>query len=185
MTMRGYFGVGVEGISKGANLGNLVRSSHAFGASFFFTVAPNVEMDEIRVSDTAASSLHLPFYVYDKVGDLMLPKGCELVGVEFLPDAVDLPSFRHPTQAAYVMGPEMGNLSPEMLKLCHHVIKIPMKFCVNVGVAGALVMYDRLVSTGRFAPRPVKPGGPTEALEMEAFGLHRRISRREKAQKVT
>ena len=36
--MRGYFGIGVEGISKAMNLGNLMRSAHAFGASFFFTV---------------------------------------------------------------------------------------------------------------------------------------------------
>jgi len=178
--MRGFFGMGVEGISKGANLGNLVRSTHAFGGSFFFTVAPNVDEDEIRVSDTAASSLHMPFYNFGSIDKMMLPAGCELVGIEFLPDAVDLPSFHHPLRAAYVLGPEMGNLSPAMLELCDHVIKIPMKFCVNVGVAGALVMYDRLVSMGRFAPRPARPGGPTETLEMQLFGQHRRISRRAK-----
>jgi hypothetical protein len=37
-----------------------------------------------------------------------------------------------------------------------------MKFCVNVGVAGAIVMYDRLISMGRFAPRPVSAGGPRD-----------------------
>jgi tRNA G18 (ribose-2'-O)-methylase SpoU len=176
---RGFFGMGVEGISKGANLGNLVRSSHAFGASFFFTVAPNVDLYEIRASDTAASNLHMPFYNFESVPKMMLPQGCALVGVEFLPDAVDLPSFCHPARAAYVLGPEMGNLSPDMLALCDHVIKIPMKFCINVGVAGALVMYDRLVSMGRHAPRPVKAGGPTEALQMHPFASHRRFSRTE------
>ena len=35
-----------------------------------------------------------------------------------------------------------------------------MKFCVNVGVAGAIVMYDRLISMGKFADRPVHEGGP-------------------------
>jgi tRNA G18 (ribose-2'-O)-methylase SpoU len=178
---RGFFGMGVEGISKGANLGNLVRSTHAFGGAFFFTVNPQVDMDDIRVSDTAASALHMPFYVYDSVKKMMLPEGCQLVGVEFLPDAVDLPSFHHPARAAYVLGPEMGNLSPEMLALCDHVIKIPMKFCINVGVAGALVLYDRLVSTGRHAPRAARPGGPTEDLTMKPLGGHRRFSRRDKA----
>ena len=33
--LRGYFGVGVDGISKPMNLGNLVRIAHAFDASFF------------------------------------------------------------------------------------------------------------------------------------------------------
>ena len=36
--MRGYFAIGVEGISKEMNVGNLFRSAHVFGASFVFTV---------------------------------------------------------------------------------------------------------------------------------------------------
>ena len=36
---RGYFAIGIEGISKAVNLGNLLRSAHAFGASFVFTIA--------------------------------------------------------------------------------------------------------------------------------------------------
>ena len=29
--MRGFFAIGAEGISKPMNLGNLIRSAHAFG----------------------------------------------------------------------------------------------------------------------------------------------------------
>ena len=36
--MRGYFGIGVERVSKPMNVGNLFRSAHAFGASFIFTI---------------------------------------------------------------------------------------------------------------------------------------------------
>jgi len=36
--MRGYFGVGVEGISKSYNLGAVLRTANAFGASFAFTI---------------------------------------------------------------------------------------------------------------------------------------------------
>ena len=97
-----------------------------------------------------------------------------------MPEAGELPSFRHPTRAAYVLGPEMGDLSPEMLGQCQHVIKIPMKFCINVGVAGALVMYDRAISMGRFADRPVAPGaaGITETENLRTHQeSHRRITR--------
>ena len=45
-----------------------------------------------------------------------------------------------------------------------------MKFCVNVGIAGALVMYDRMLSMGRRAPRPVAPGGPLEELPKHQHG---------------
>ena len=157
---RGYFGIGVEGISKPMNVGNLLRSAHSFGASFFFTISPAVDVKEMKASDTSDSFGHLPFYNFEKVSDLIVPLNTSLVAVEFLPDAVELPSFRHPQQAIYVLGPEGGNVSPEMLARCQHKLKIPMKFCINVGVAGAIVMYDRLISMGRFADRPVHEGGP-------------------------
>lgn len=173
--MRGYFGIGVEGISKEQNVGTIARSAHSFGASFFFTIAPDVDMDALRVSDTADSFDHLPYYEYKDVASFELPQKCSLVAVELVEDAVELPSFRHPVRAAYVLGPEMGSVSEAMLEKCEHKIQIPMKFCVNVGVAGALVMYDRVISMGRFAPRPVKAGGPTEALEIQKLGHRRRI----------
>ena len=36
--MRGYFGIGIEGVSKPMNLGSLLRTAHAFNASFVFTI---------------------------------------------------------------------------------------------------------------------------------------------------
>jgi tRNA G18 (ribose-2'-O)-methylase SpoU len=176
MDMRGYFSMGVEGISKEYNLGNLVRSAHAFGASFFFTVTPHLDFKAMRVSDTSGALDHIPYYQYDSVPQMDLPMECTLVGIEFIEESIELPSFRHPTRAAYVLGPEMGNLSPEMLARCEYVIKIPMKFCVNVGVAGALVMYDRMLSMGRFAERPVSTGGPTQSLTKKSHS-HRRFTR--------
>jgi tRNA G18 (ribose-2'-O)-methylase SpoU len=157
---RGYFGIGVEGISKPMNVGNLLRSAHAFGASFFFTISPEVDVKAMQASDTSGAFDNLPFYNFEKPEDLLLPYQTSLVAVELLEDAVELPSFRHPKSAVYVLGPELGNVSDAMLARCDYSIKIPMKFCINVGVAGALVMYDRLLSMGRFADRPVHEGGP-------------------------
>ncbi len=180
MNMRGYFGVGVEQISKEYNAGNLVRSAHAFGASFFFTVASKVDLKLVKVSDTADSFDHMPLHQFENVEAMTLPEGCALVGVEFTDDSVELPSFRHPVRAAYVLGPEMGSLSPEMVERCDHVVKIPMKFCVNVGVAGALVMYDRMLSMGRFAERPVRAGGPDERKAGPVYGNRRKVRRKSK-----
>jgi tRNA G18 (ribose-2'-O)-methylase SpoU len=179
--IRGYFGIGVEGISKEYNLGNLVRSAHAFGAHFFFTIAPAIDTEKLRASDTANSFNHMPYFQYDTRHDLKLPAQCALVAIELTDDAIALPSFRHPERAAYILGPEMGSVSSETLALCDHTIKIPMKFCVNVGVAGALVMYDRLISTGRHLPRPVHAGGPNPALD-ETF-VHRHGGHRRKVRK--
>lgn len=168
--MRGYFGIGVEGISKPMNLGNLMRSAHAFDASFFFTVAPAFDARSVARSDTSDAAQHLPLYTFASVEEMVLPRGCQLVGIEFAEESQELPSFRHPPAAAYVLGRERGSLSPEMAARCDAVVKIPTKFCINVGVAGAIVMYDRLVSLGRFARRPVGFRAESEPLPEHVRG---------------
>lgn len=153
--MRGYFGVGVEGSSKIMNAGNLLRTTHSFGGSFFFFVNSVFDRYELEHSDTARSLGGMPVYHFDGAADMILPKGCKLIGVELTDDAIDLPLFHHPAQAAYILGPELGSLSPEMQARCDHIVKIPMKFCVNVGVAGAIVIYDRLINNSRQYERPL------------------------------
>lgn len=168
--MRGYFGIGVEGLSKAMNAGSLFRTAHAFGASFVFTVGAVYPREEGRRADTSDTPGSLPLLEFDDPGTLALPKGCALIGVELLDEATLLPEFRHPRQAAYVLGPERGSLSPDLAALCDHVVKIPTKFCMNLAIAGAVVMYDRVTSLGRFADRPVAPGGPVGVLPVHEFG---------------
>jgi tRNA G18 (ribose-2'-O)-methylase SpoU len=167
--MRGYFGIGAEGISKPMNLGNLVRSAHAFGASFVFLVDAHYSVNS-TLSDTSQAEAQLPLYRFASVADLVLPGRCRLIGVELLEEAIELPSFRHPLNAAYVFGPERSSLSAPMVARCDHVVRIPTRFCINLAAAGAIVMYDRLLCLGRHAPRPVRSGGPTEALEPHVHG---------------
>ncbi len=185
--MKGYFGIGVERISKAANVGTLFRTAHAFGASFIFTVASQYRKSDLRASDTADTPRSLPLHEFADVAAVRLPKECRLVGIEITQDAVDLPSFHHPRQAAYVLGSEREGLSPELLAHCHHVIRIPMRFSVNLAVAGAIVMYDRLIQLGRFAPRPVAEGSPALELPAHVFGepLYKRKNRRRAAEKKT
>jgi tRNA G18 (ribose-2'-O)-methylase SpoU len=166
--MRGYFGVGAERISKAMNLGAVLRTAHAFGASFVFTIGAHHRSREVRLSDTSRTEGHVPLYEWPQFTDLRLPKGCSLVGVELDPDAVDLPSFKHPLNAAYILGPEKGDLSAEAKSACAHLVKIPTKFCVNLSVAAALVMYDRILSLGGYPARPVRSGGPPPADEWRA-----------------
>ena len=63
---------------------------------------------------------------------------------------MELPRFRHPSCAAYVFGAERFSLSPQMLSLCEFVVKIPTRFSINVGMAGAIVLYDRMMTSGAF-----------------------------------
>ena len=129
-------------------------------------------------TDTSASHRNLPFFRYDSLEDFRLPTGCALVGIELIEDAVDLPAFHHPRMAAYVMGPELGSLSPAMLARCDHVVKIPTAFCINVAIAGAIVMYDRLRMLGGLRRAVTTHGGAEPAPERRHGGRFLRTPRK-------
>jgi tRNA G18 (ribose-2'-O)-methylase SpoU len=166
--MRGYFAVGVEGGNKIGNLGNLMRTAHGFGASFVFTIGG--EHFSHRRSDTSRVEENVPLYRFDTLEEVLLPDRCQIVGVELVDEAIDLPSFTHPHQAAYIMGPERGSLSEAAMARCDHLIKIPTSFCLNQATAGAVVMYDRVRTLGRWPVRPVTPMGSPEPLPVHVSG---------------
>ncbi len=167
---RGYFGIGAEGVSKSANMGALLRTGHAFGAAFCFSIGAGWDARAGRQADTADTPAHVPLWRFPDLASLHLPRECALVGIELLDDAVDLPSFRHPLNAAYVLGPERSGLSGPLRARCRHVVRIPTRFALNLAVAGALVLYDRLLQHGRYTDRPVAAGGPDAPLQ--AAGSH-------------
>ncbi len=136
---------------------------------FLFTIGGNYRQRKSD-GDTSHARDQVPLYEYETVGDLLLPAGCRLVGVELLDEAIELPSFKHPPQAAYILGPERGNLSDEVAALCDDVVKIPTSFCVNVAMAGAIVMYDRTISTGKFSERALSSLSPSELPPMHVHG---------------
>lgn len=168
--MRGYFGIGVAGVSKAMNVGSLLRSAHAFGASFVFTIAAAYARGEGKLADTSDTPGSVPFYEFDTTADFRLPVGCALVGIELTEDAIDLPRFRHPTSCAYVLGAERTSLPPDFLARCEHVVKIPTRFSLNLALAGALVMYDRVLSLGGYPVRPTRPGGAPLVMTKTVFG---------------
>ena len=172
--MRGYFGIGIAGVSKAMNVGSLLRSAHAFGASFVFTIAAAYARGEGKLADTSDTPGSVPFYEFATLADFRLPVGCALVGVELTDEAIDLPRFRHPQACAYVLGAERTSLPPEFLARCDHVVKIPTRFSINLALAGALVMYDRLLSQGGYPVRPSRPGGAPVELTQHVFGAPRR-----------
>ncbi len=169
--MRGYFGIGIEGASKPMNAGALFRTAHAFGASFVFTIDAHYKVSDNR-SDTSKALGHMPYYEWADAAAMDLPFDCKIVAIELLDEAVELPSFAHPQRACYVLGRERGAVSRELIERADHVIRIPTKFCINVGLAGAIVMYDRMINMRRFAARPLMEGQRPEALTEPFFGSH-------------
>ena len=58
-------------------------------------------------------------------------------------------------------GLALSLVPPELVARCDYVVRIPTDFCINLAMAGAIVMYDRVRCLGRFPPRPLTEGGPT------------------------
>lgn len=139
---RGYFGIGIERSKTEANVGTLWRSAFALGASFVFTIGRRYPRQS---SDTTESWRHIPLLEYADVDDFRahIPYDCQVVGVEITPDAKALETFTHPQRAIYLLGPEDGSLSARAAELCQHVVRFDSAYCLNVAVAGTVVMYDR------------------------------------------
>ncbi len=145
---RGYFGIGVcHGKSK-QNIGTLMRSAYCFGAAFVFTVGARYPKQS---SDTVKSWRHLPLYHFNTVADLKahLPHSCQLVGVELHERAKPLGKFSHPERACYLLGAEDHGLVGTALDACHVLVMIPgASRCLNVSVAGSIVLFDRTLQIG-------------------------------------
>ena len=168
--MRGYFGIGVDGISKSMNAGAILRTGHAFGAEFAYLINSNINKDEISLSDTSKTENNIPTYVFENSNKMVLPKGCKLVGIEITNQSEDLPSFRHPKLAAYIVGSERFGLGNDIMNHCDYLIKIPTKFSINLALAAGIVLYDRIVSLGQYPIRPLISGGKKIQPKTNIFG---------------
>src|SRR4029453_4613930 len=102
--MKGYFGIGVEGISKAINVGTLFRTAHAFGASFVFPLRAQYNRREGAHTDPSDTPRSVPTYNFADLEAFRLPQGCRLVGVWITEQAIELPGFLNPRLAAYLPG---------------------------------------------------------------------------------
>ena len=139
---RGYFGIGIYHPKTTENIGTLWRSAHNFGADFIFTIGKRYKK---QASDTTKAERHIPLYEYQSLEDFKnhLPRGCEIVFIEQTDGSRDLKTIKHPEQACYILGAEDYGVPTEMMK-GYQKVHIDTPFCINVAVAGSIVLYDRV-----------------------------------------
>ena len=140
---RGFFGIGIENVKTPMNLGTLWRSAHIFGAAFIFTIGRRYIYQSSDVKKSWRSIPLLEFAGFDDFYSKM-PREARLVGIEISTRAKPLESFTHFEQAIYLLGAEDNGLSARALEKCHALVQIPGNDCLNVAVAGSIVMYDRI-----------------------------------------
>ncbi len=141
---RGFFGIGIVGGKSTANVGTLWRSGFVLGAGFLFTAGARYPRQR---SDTVKAWRHVPFFEFETADDLFdnMPAETVPVAVELAADARPLASYRHPERCCYLLGAEDVGLPAGVLERCRDVVQLPGWRCLNVAVAGSVVMYDRIV----------------------------------------
>jgi len=139
---RGYFGIGIYHPKAGINIGTLWRSAYNFGASFIFTIGRRYKSQS---SDTTKTPRHIPLYHYLSFEDFNRKRPAEsrLVAIEQIENAKNLKDFSHPLQAIYLLGAEDYGIPKEVLDKCNFKVEIKTPMCLNVAVAGSIVMFDR------------------------------------------
>ena len=143
---RGYFGIGVYQPKTEANIGTLWRSAHCFGANFIFVVGRRYRK---QPSDTTNALLHVPLFEFPTLEDMEVhkPVNCPTICIEISSKARDLKTIIHPERAIYILGAEDYGLPEEFLR-GRQVIQVEgAKYCLNVAVAGSIVMWDRYVKS--------------------------------------
>lgn len=142
MKGRGFFGIGIQNTKTEMNVGTLWRSASILGASFMFTIGRRYKR---QASDTMKSWKHIPLYNYETFDEFFraLPFDCQLVGVELSDKSLPVSRFAHPERCVYLLGAEDNGLDREAMERCHKLVQLPGSHCMNVAVAGSIIMYDR------------------------------------------
>ena len=145
--MRGYFGIGILNGKTVSNLGVLWRSANVFGAGFIFTIGDRYKK---QCSDTMNTPKHIPLLHFKDFSDFYehLPYDCQLIGIELDKKSEGIKEFAHPERCVYLLGAEDNGLTREARDKCHKLVQLPGDFCLNVSVAGSIVMHDRTMKGG-------------------------------------
>lgn len=148
VTNRGYVGLAVFKGYNHHNLACLMRSAFIFEVSFVVIIGGRYK--RLR-ADTVNAKKHIPVYEIEDESklDLYVPRNCEKVAVEMCESATDIRQFTWPERSLLILGPEDGDISPELLSTCKHKIVIPGRFCLNQAVAGSIALYDRMKSKSK------------------------------------
>ena len=154
----GYYGIGIELGKSEPNYWTLFRTAQIFDAAFLFVIGKRFR---VGAPDTMKSWRHMPVYSYTDFADFNAhrPHDCELVGIEISDEAAPINTFQHPKRAIYLLGAEDNGLTNAAISKCQKLVVLPGKRCLNVAVAGSIVLYDRLSKKHERQPTTTEGGG--------------------------
>lgn len=138
------FEVAIENLEHDFNIGSIVRTANAMGASRVHIVGRRRwNRRGAMVTDRYMDVDHFAD-VADFVADCT-QRGVVVVGVDNVPGAVPIRGEELPERVCLVFGGESDGLSDAMLQACRSVVFIPQRGStrsMNVGHAAAVAMWE-------------------------------------------
>ncbi len=139
-------------ISKAHNVGSLVRTAHAAAVREVILVGEREwNREAARTADLYTTVTHLPAETGAFLHHVR-SRGHTLVAVELSPGAVNLFEADYPPDPCFLLGAELGGIPRDLLDEADLVVQIPqwgLVPCLNVAVAGSIVVYDHLAKLHR------------------------------------
>lgn len=142
---RGYCGMGMYQPQNAANVGSIWRSAFGFGVDFLFCIGGRYKKQK---SDTTAAHRHIPLWTFEHYHDFLqkAPTNVNIVAIDnnrSNRQPVSLYDFKHPEQAAYIVGAEVGGIHPDIIQSAQHYIYVPTQVCLNVACCASIVLSHR------------------------------------------
>lgn len=138
------FHVAIENLQYDFNIGSIVRSANAFNASGVHIIGKR----HWNKRGAMATDKYLVIYHHSTAEEFS--EWCKLnqlsiVGVDNVDGSVDLQRAELPSKVVLVFGQEGPGLSDPLREVCKYLVAIEQfgsTRSVNVGAAGAIVMYE-------------------------------------------
>jgi len=133
------YGVYLDSLRSGYNVGNIVRTTEAlrFGTLFFSSDTPPLSNKKVKDAAMGADS-HVHVEVITDLSSLPRP----LIAVETVENAIPYTEFDFPTSGTLLLGNEEYGLSQESLEAADFYVSIPLcgrKNSLNVANAFAIL----------------------------------------------
>jgi len=129
-------------IAKQTNFGYLIRTANAFGAEIIL-IGRKKYSTLGAVGGTRHTPVHHFFNLYDGVA-FARQRGCQVLGVEIMPQAKSIVDFSFQESTAFLVGNEGTGLQSSQKKLCDDFVYIPQygtAVSLNINVAAAICLH--------------------------------------------
>lgn len=131
--------IGLYNTKNPYNFGSICRLAGCWEANSVLIQGTRFQKSS---ADTQKFYRHYPVIHVDNLMKSK-PVGLIPVAVEIDDEASNIVNYKHPKNAYYIFGAEDVGLPRDILAQCKDKIYLPTKFCLNLAVTVANVLYDR------------------------------------------